>query len=417
MLRVRPLTACFAGRAALLLCLAGTVPYAGARAGEPHARSPPGRQAQAEAQLQAVQAEIARARAQASRRQAEADRVTRELKHAETSLAAARQALASLQAERSRRAGERSALAAQRAQREARLDAERTALESDLRAAYLIGRSEPLKLLLNQQDPARAGRMLAYYGYFGRARAAEIERIEGDVRELDALDARLASEDQRLAALEAEQHDVLGRLEQARAARRTALASLEAESRTSAARLERLQREQAGLESLLRELRRSLEAQAPAAHGVFARLRGQLAWPVAGRLEARYGETRAGAIKWDGELIDTQRGAEVRAVADGRVIFADWLPGLGLLLIVDHGDGYLSLYGHNQRLYQAVGARVTAGEPIAAAGDSGGSPRPQLYFEIRKAGRPIDPRPWFRAGAPAATAGVEAAQTGSGRGR
>ncbi|MGH8220007.1 MAG: murein hydrolase activator EnvC family protein [Steroidobacteraceae bacterium] len=290
-----------------------------------------------------------------------------------------------------------------------------------MRAAYLIGRSEPLKLLLNQDDPARAGRMLAYYGYFGRARAGEIAQVEADVQRLDALDRKLAGEDERLAALEVERHDELGQLEQSSAARRTALASLKAESRTSTARLERLQRERSGLEDLLRGLKRAMQAQAPAAHGAFAHLRGRLSWPVSGHLEARFGQMRAGALKWDGELIDTQRGAQVRAVSDGRVIFADWLPGLGLLIIVDHGDGYLSLYGHNERLYEGVGTVVKAGEPIATAGDSGGSPRPALYFEIRKAGRPIDPRPWFRvptpAAAPAAAPALEAARARSGRGR
>jgi len=399
MSHVRRLMACLAG---LALCCALEAPQPG-RAGEPTRPAARGKQAETEAQLEAVQSEIARTRAQASRDQAQADRATRELKDAEVSVAAARQALATIETERARRAAKRGAIAKQRAEREARIETERTALESEARAAYLIGRSEPLKLLLNQEDPARAGRMLAYYGYFGRARAGEIARIEADVRELDALDRQLASEDERLAALEAQRHDELGLLEHSRAERRTALASLKADSRTSAARLERLQRERSGLESLLRELKRALQAQATVGHGAFARLRGQLAWPVGGRLAAHYGETRAGGIKWDGELIDTQRGADVHAISDGRVVFADWLPGLGLLLIVDHGDGYLSLYGHNERLYEAAGATVKAGEPIAAAGDSGGSPRPELYFEIRKAGRPIDPGPWFRASRPAAT--------------
>jgi len=417
---VRRLAACLAG---FVACCTLQAPLTGRTAEPRHAAR--GKQAETEAQLEAVQAEIARTRAEATRRQAQADQATRELKHAELSVAAARQALAGLEAERARRAVERNALAGQRAQREARIVAERTALASEVRAAYLIGRSEPLRLLLNQQDPARAGRMLAYYSYFGRARAGEIARIEADVRQLDALDRQLAGENERLAALEAQRHEELGQLEQSRAQRRTALASLESESRTSAARLERLQREQSGLESLLRELKRAIEAQTPVEHGAFARLRGQLAWPVAGRLESRYGETRAGGLKWDGELIDTQRGAEVRAISEGRVIFADWLPGLGLLIIIDHGGGYLSLYGHNERLYGAVGAVVKAGEPIAAAGDSGGSPHPELYFEIRKAGRPIDPKPWFRAAAPASAPAsapgsapaVEAVRAASGAGR
>ncbi|MGH8258937.1 MAG: murein hydrolase activator EnvC family protein, partial [Steroidobacteraceae bacterium] len=320
-------------------------------------------------------------------------------------------------AHRTPHAARRAALAAQHAGREARIAGERTALADEVRAAYRIGRSEPLKLLLNQRDPARAGRMLAYYGYFGRARASEIASIEADVKQLDALDAQLADEDRHLAALEAQQRDALGQLEQARASRRVALASLNARTRTSAARLQQLQHEQAGLEDLLHRLQRSLETAPVLGHGVFARLRGRLAWPVGGRIAARYGEVRAGGLRWDGVLIDTQRDAPVRAVADGRVIFADWLPGLGLLVILDHGDGYISLYGHNARLYASVGARVTAGEPIAAAGDTGGSSRPELYFEIRRGGRPIDPRPWFKASAPGSTGALEASDSRPAHGR
>ena len=128
----------------------------------------------------------------------------------------------------------------------------------------------------------------------------------------------------------------------------------------------------------------------------FGRLRGRLDWPVAGRVVASYGETRASGVDWDGMVLSTERSAPVHAVAAGRVIYADWLPGLGLLAIVDHGSGYLSLYGYNDQLRRSAGEAVAAGDVIAAAGDSGGRPEPQLYFEIRRGGKPIDPRPWFR---------------------
>jgi murein hydrolase activator len=144
-------------------------------------------------------------------------------------------------------------------------------------------------------------------------------------------------------------------------------------------------------------LRAAMERFPVEGNDAFTRLRGKLAWPVSGRVVARFGEARAGGVHWDGVLVATQRGAPVKAVCQGRVIYADWLPGLGLLTIVDHGDGYLSLYGHNERLYKAAGEQVAAGDTIAAAGDSGGSARPELYFEIRKGGKPVDPRPWFKA--------------------
>ncbi len=380
---------CWATLAAALLCV--LPPVAPAR----HAAT--GKRTATEAQLKAVQAEIARIQAKATRGQVETDKLTRMLRSAELSIGGARQVLDDLRGERADRARRRAQLAAQKRERETQIAAERVTLAGELRAAYLIGRDEPLKLLLNQEDPARAGRMFAYYSYFGRARADELGRIEANVKQLDQLDAQLAADDQHLAELEADRQGELDRLEQARSERRAALASLEAQSRTRAQRLARLERQQAGLESLVRELRRAIDRAPIDAEDAFSRLRGKLPWPVDGRIAASFGQSRAGGVKWDGVLIDTQLGAPVHAVYGGRVIFADWLPGLGLLMIIDHGDGYLSLYGHNERLYKAVGAQVVAGDAIAAAGDTGGSASPALYFEIRKGDRAIDPLPWFSA--------------------
>ena len=176
------------------------------------------------------------------------------------------------------------------------------------------------------------------------------------------------------------------------------LAALTAESKARAAALERMQREQAALENLLRELRRAAAAQQFPVDGKspFASLRGKLGWPAAGRVTARFGERRAGALKWDGVVIEADRGTPVRAVHRGRVVYADWLAGLGLLMIIDHGGGFLSLYGHNEQLFRAVGDVVAPGDTVASMGDSGGRPSPGLYFEIRQAAKPVDPTPWFR---------------------
>src|SRR6185295_19204581 len=233
--------------------------------------------------------------------------------------------------------------------------------------------------------------------------ADQISAINSHLAELATLDAALAEEEARLTALEEQQKGELSRLQSARERRGRALVSLEAESKNRAKELERLKDQQGGLEKLVRELRRALERidKFPAdSKDAFAKLRGKLAWPVAGRVAATYGQTRAGGLKWDGVLLAGTQGTPVRAVYHGRVVYADWLSGLGLLTIIDHGDGYLSLYGHNERLFKEVGERVTAGDTIATLGDSGGQPRPELYFEIRKAGKPVDPRPWFRTAAP-----------------
>jgi murein hydrolase activator len=349
-----------------------------------------------EVELQAVKSEIERITREVSAQQVERDRLTEELRSAEISVGKAREGLDDLRRERAQRAARRAALGAEKRGRQAELARNRDALAGQLRTAYMIGREEPLKLLLNQRDPARAGRMFAYYGYFGRARAEQIRIIEDSVHSIERLDGELEAEDARLAELEKRQRAQLSDLEQSRSHRTQVLASLEAESHTRAQSLERLRSQQAGLEKLLRELRRAMEKFPVDSNDAFAHLRGKLAWPVSGRILARFGETRAGGVKWDGVLVATERGAPVRAVYHGRIIYADWLPGLGLLTIVDHGDGYMSLYGHNERLYKAVGERVTAGDAIASAGDSGGSSHPELYFEIRKSGKPIDPRPWFK---------------------
>ena len=354
----------------------------------------------AESELQSVKSEIDRITRQVSEEQVERDRLTQELRSTELSVGKARQSLEAVRHERAERAARRAALANEKRDAQASIAKERTELAGQLRAAYLIGHEEPLKLLLNQKDPARAGRMFVYYSYFGRERADEIHAIEASVTRLGELDTELAEQDAKLADLEKQQKTQLSEVERARQQRTVVLANLESESHTNAQNLERLRSQQAGLEKLLRELREAMAKYPVDTNSAFGQIRGKLAWPVAGHLMARFGETRAGGVKWDGVLVATERGATVRAVYQGRVIYSDWLPGLGLLTIIDHGDGYMSLYGHNERLYKAVGDKVAAGDEIASAGDSGGSARPELYFEIRKGGKPVDPKPWFKAGQP-----------------
>lgn len=353
-------------------------------------------QARAEAELAAIRTEIERVQGQVARDAAEKDRLARELRTAEKAVAGARAALSQLQRERRDGAENRRALAGERQQVERQLRAERAALAGQLRAAYMIGREEPLKLLLNQRDPARAGRMFAYYGYFGRARGEQIARIQQGVVRLTELEDQLAIEDQRLAGLEKAQQQEVEKLEAARGERRTVLVSLQNEARDRTRMLTRLRQQRGALEKLLGDLRRAASRFPVDSRSPFGKLRGKLAWPAKGRVIARYGQARAGAIRWDGILMGTQRGAPVHAVYHGRVLYADWLAGLGLLVIVDHGDGYMSLYAHNDQIYRKVGERVTAGDVIAASGDSGGRANPELYFGIRRNGRPTDPAPWFK---------------------
>jgi septal ring factor EnvC (AmiA/AmiB activator) len=181
--------------------------------------------------------------------------------------------------------------------------------------------------------------------------------------------------------------------------------------KTRGGELKRLQSQARGLEKLVAELRKAIE-QAQAAQparkkgtsgaGVakqapFEPLRGKLPWPVQdGKLIARFGQPRAGgSLRWQGMLIGTDRGARVRAPFAGRVVYGDWLPGMGLMLVIDHGGGYMSLYGHNEELFRKVGESVAAGDVIGAVGDSGGHSQPALYFEVRRGKTPVDPQTWL----------------------
>jgi murein hydrolase activator len=353
-----------------------------------------------EADLKAVQDRIERVQQQVQRDAVEKDRLNRDLNAAEKSVAEARGELSRLQEQRAERNAERARLLAERAEREAERARTEKDLADQLRAAYFMGRNEPLKLLLNQRSPAQFGRNLTYYGYFGRLRASQIDDINLNIAAIDAIKAQIDEEDAELARLELENQNRVKELDAARRQRGRVLANLEKESTSRSATLKRLQRQQGQLEKLLKDLSRAIEAAPYDPNDAFAKLRGRLSWPVAGKVETSFGDTIAGGLKSNGIVIAADRGNPVTAVHEGRVVYADWLPGRGLLIIVDHGNGYLSLYGHNEQLFRQAGATVKAGEAIAAAGDSGGRSRSGLYFEIRRAGKPVDPRPWFRSAAP-----------------
>src|SRR5450432_2294386 len=284
-----PATALLAG---LWLVWTGSAPQAAPR--------PEGDTQKTEARLEAVKAEIERITREVSAEQVERDRLTGELRTAEMSVSDVRGALLDVRRERAEGAARRAALAAEKHAGETQLTDNRAALAGQMRAAYLIGRQEPLKLLLNQQEPALAGRMFAYYSYFGRARAGQIKLIENDVQRIAELQVELAAEDDKLAELEKQQRARLADLEQARQKRSRVLASLEVQSHSRAQNLEKLRTQQAGLEKLLRELRAASEKYPVTGNDAFTRLRGKLNWPVSGRLVARYGEARAGGVVWDG---------------------------------------------------------------------------------------------------------------------
>ena len=377
-----------------LLVLAGglAAPEAGAQSG----RQPT--PAQKEAELNKVNARIEKVRKAVNADIEKRDRLSVQLRDAELGVQGTRRQLEETRTQRIASEARLEDLERERAAREQQLGAERGALAGELRTAYVNGREEQLKLLLNQQDPASFGRMLTYYGYFGRARVERIGSIRDKLEHLALLREKIAAEGQRLRDLEARQEQELAALKGAQEKRARAVAAIDTQIRTRGGEIKRLQSQASSLEKLIVELRKALQSPTVAKQAPFEPLRGKLPWPVQqGKVLARYGQPRAGgSLKWQGMLIGTDRGARVRAPFAGRVAYADWLPGMGLMIVLDHGGGYLSLYGHNEEVFKKVGDPVAAGDVIGAVGDTGGHNQPALYFEVRRGREPVNPENWLQ---------------------
>jgi murein hydrolase activator len=267
-----------------------------------------------------------------------------------------------------------------------------------LRTAYALGRGDALRLLLNQEDPVRASRMLSYFAYFNRERVRRIRAVESRAERLAALAREAELEAARLADLAARQASTRASLESAKAQRTQVLASLEHTIATGQESQAGLARDAERLRLLVEQLRArtQIRAELEVRQDPFAARRGRLPWPLAqGRIRAGFGTPKEGTeLPWDGVLLAAREGEEVHSVYEGRVVYADWMLGFGMLMAIDHGDGYITLYGHNEALLKEVGEWVGAGEPIALGGSSGGRDEPVLYFAIRHNGAPLDPAGW-----------------------
>ncbi len=264
-------------------------------------------------------------------------------------------------------------------------------------AAYRMGRESRLKLLLNQDSPARLSRMLAYYDYLSEANAEEIQELRTALATLERLQAEIDTVLQSLRGVLDERRGAVEDLQHSRDQRKLLLAGLEQEIANDQARLEELSRNQADLEALLQRLADAL-ADIPTELGQYQHpreLRGQLPMPLKGRVLHAFGQNRAGGMNWQGWLIAADGGDEVRAIAYGRVAYADWLRGYGLIMIIDHGDGFMSLYGNNESLLFEPGDWVQPGQAIATVGDNPGSGQ-GLYFELRGNGQAMDPASWLK---------------------
>ena len=319
-------------------------------------------------------------------------------------------------------AHQQASLAQLRQRREAlqsTLGARRAELATLLRAAYTVGTAAPLKLMLAQDRVADANRVLTWHRYLQRARVQRIAALTAQLHELDTLEQQIVQQRRALDAAREQQRAQLAQLQRDRGTRAQTVAQLEQRYRNRRSREQALGSDAKSLERLLAQLRataaREAERRAAAARAtttprtsskprpaapVVANAApiqvGGLGWPLSGTLLAGYGGTLPDGGSSSGLLIGASTGATVKAVANGKVVFADWMNGYGLILIIDHGNGYMSLYAHNEALLRDAGDDVKRGDPVASVGNSGNQSRPGLYFELRRSGQPVNPNTWLQ---------------------
>jgi len=287
------------------------------------------------------------------------------------------------------------------------LEAQRNRLARLLYQQYTGGQPDALKLLLNREDANRIARDIFYLTYLARARAELIANLRSNLGRISDLTQETQQESAELAAINAAQQAQRQRLEAEKAARKAVLVKVSRQIEKQRKEISTLKRDEARLAKLIEQLSKMIARTKPpglrnerlpdgaAVTGAFGQLKGRLNLPVRGELKNRFGGPREGSgVLWKGLFIASPAGQDVKAIAAGRVVFADWLRGFGNLLIIDHGDGYMSLYGNNESLYKQVGDAARGGETVAAVGNSGGNMDSGLYFEIRHQGVAFDPLGW-----------------------
>lgn len=271
-------------------------------------------------------------------------------------------------------------------------------IASELQTAWKMGQQGQLKVLLNQEDPHTVARAMAYYRYFFEARNELVSQYRETLAELADVENTILTTTATLQEKQQELQKQQQSLAKLQKNRELAVASLTASITSKDNALKEKETERKELEQLLNTIEEAVvNLQAPSNYQAFSAARGEMPWPVEGQPSNRFGRPRnEGKMRWQGLNIAAAEGDTVRAIHHGRVVYADWFRGSGLLLIVDHGDGYMSLYAHNQALLREVGEWVTAGSPISTVGNTGGLARAALYFEIRHNGKPTNPAKWCR---------------------
>ncbi len=390
------------GAAALLLLLSLA----------PVALAAPAKDAAAsEARLKSLRERIEKLQADLSAAQESRGEARDRLRESDRALSEAHRALFELRQQRKDLEARLGSIEDREAKASAALERQKALAAKLLRLQYEQGATDRLRLILEGRDPQTASRHLHYYGYIQRARADLITGLRREEQELAGLQEEARARRDELAANAAGQARESRRLEKERAQRAAAVAKISGEISRGRKRIGSLKRDEARLAKLVERIARELAEQSRAAgkNGEpvdrvadaslaarpFASLKGKLHLPVRGRLMNHYGDRReATGTAWKGLFIRAVTGETVRAVADGIVVYADWLRGFGNLLILDHGGGYMSLYADNEGLLRKVGEKVRAGDPVASVGASGESADSGLYFELRRDGKPFDPLKW-----------------------
>lgn len=355
-----------------------------------------------------------------------------ELRESERAISAAIRALRELEGEREQTQGELQTLKQQSDAVSRRIAEQQAHLAEALRGAYQRGQGDALKLFLNGGNPNQTARDMRYLAHLSRAQHALIDGLRADQARLETLQREVVQKSDTLSKLQAAREAEQQKLQADRQAREQVLQKLSAQIRQQQRQIANLKRDEQSLTQLVERLNRLMAQQAAreaararAAQqakqkqeatkprgpvGVntetpvpfrsdrpFSRLKGSLRLPVAGELMNRFGAPREdGGVSWRGLFIRAAQGTPVKAIAAGQVVFAEWLRGFGNLIIVDHGEGYMSLYSNNESLYKQVGERVQPGDAIAAVGNSGGQSGHGLYFEMRHQSRPINPLQWVK---------------------
>ena len=275
--------------------------------------------------------------------------------------------------------------------------AQKQALASQIKSAFISGRQEYLKMLLNQEDPEALGRMLVYYDYMNKARSKEVAKLQQTLIKLENIDQLIQKEILDLNLLKKSKEAETTRLNKLKNKRKKLVAALAKEIESKSEQLTELQINASELQDLIDSVREAIENIdfTQPLEGLRS-VKGKLKWPTKGKHSQRFGTKLTQGLTSNGVIIRGSEGSIVNSVHYGRVVYADWLRGFGLLVILDHGKGYMSLYGYNQALYKQVGDWVDSGEAIATVGQSGGQQQPGLYFEMRLQGKPFNPSRWIR---------------------